>query len=145
MDCDVCGNEITACCEHCPYCGAEVEKKHVHSHMRHRVVNLERGMPLVSQALQRMDQEILLSKSVHCQVITFIHGYGSSGKGGAIKQEARARLEFMVTTGAINSFLAGEDFSSRSGKGRHLLRRFPFLLQHRDLNRSNRGITLVIL
>jgi hypothetical protein len=41
--------------------------------------------------------------------------------------------------------LPGEDFSSRSGSGRQLLRRFSFLRQHSDLNRANPGITLVVI
>ena len=40
--------------------------------------------------------------------------------------------------------VAGEDFEGRSGRGRQLVRRFPFLAEHRDLNRANAGITVVV-
>ena len=41
--------------------------------------------------------------------------------------------------------MAAQDFKSTSSQIRHLLHRFPLLRQHGDLNRSNPGITLVVL
>jgi len=113
--------------------------------LQYKTVNLEKGMPLVRQALAKLDQELIIARTEHCRVVLLIHGYGSSGRGGAIKKEVRAQLQFMQSRGRINDFLGGEDFSTRSGRGRQILRRFPFLRQLNDLNRANRGITLVVL
>lgn len=112
--CAVCGNEIDAGVGACPYCGAErAITAAPGGGPAHREVNLERGLPPVALALDRLDKEIALAASLGIRVLTLIHGYGSSGEGGAIKTA--------------------------------VLRRFPFLAAHRDLNRANPGITLVVL
>jgi hypothetical protein len=144
--CPVCGNEIEAGLVQCPFCqaacGASVPRS---ADMLHRQINLKRGMPLVQQALDRLESEIRLSDGLGCKVLTLIHGYGSSGAGGAIKTAVHRQLQFWQHQGRIEALLPGEAFEGRSGRGRQLLRRFPFLADHRDLNRANPGITLVIL
>jgi hypothetical protein len=143
--CEVCGNERDPAVKACPFCGAEAEVRVECKGLQHKVINLERGMPLVDEALARLAGELELARRQRCRVLTLIHGYGSSGRGGAIRHEVRAQLEFFKTRGRINDLLPGEEFSSRTGIGRQFLRRFPFLQRHNDLNRSNPGITLVIL
>ncbi|MCI5160283.1 MAG: hypothetical protein D3906_18040, partial [Candidatus Electrothrix sp. AUS1_2] len=59
--------------------------------------------------------------------------------------EIRAKLQYLKYRGEINDVFIGEHFSTGNGPGRNLLRRFPFLRQHSDLNKGNRGITLVVL
>ena len=84
-------------------------------------------------------------RALGIRVLTLIHGYGSSGEGGAIKAAVLRRLEFLRHTGRVREVVPGEGFENRSGRGRQLLRRFPFLSAHRDLNRANPGITLIVL
>jgi len=110
----------------------------------HLVFNLEKGMPLVGQALDRLEATIAVAGSQGVKALTLIHGYGSSGAGGAIKVEVRRQLQFLRLQGRIKEIVPGEEFEGRSKRGRHLLRRFPFLAGHRDLNRANPGITLVM-
>jgi hypothetical protein len=142
--CEVCGNDIEIDVVQCPFCGAAAEAGPPRRGLKHRIVNLERGMPTVEQALGRLARELEQAGLAGYRVITFIHGYGSTGRGGVIRQEVRAQLQYLKHQGMINDLLTGEEFSSRTGAGRNLLRRFSFLRQHRDLNRSNPGITLVI-
>jgi len=111
----------------------------------HKVVNLEAGRPFVETALRKLQMELANGRQQNLRVLTVIHGYGSSGKGGAIKVECRRFLEYLKGSGAINTFIPGEDFSRRSGPTRDLLRRFPRLADNVNLNRGNRGITLVVL
>ena len=144
--CAVCGNEIDPGVGQCPFCGAERAATAVSGGGRsHREVNLERGLPPVAQALDRLDKEIALAALLGIRVLTLIHGYGSSGEGGAIKAAVLRRLEFLRHTGRVREVVPGEGFENRSGRGRQLLRRFPFLSAHRDLNRANPGITLIAL
>jgi glutaredoxin len=145
IDCAVCGNSRSSDTRHCPFCGAAGEIILQHQGPQYSVVNLEKGMPTVDQALVRLDNEIRQARQEHCRVLFLIHGYGSSGRGGVIRQEVRSQLRFMKDQHKINDLLTGEAFSSRTGPGRQILRRFPFLRQHEDLNRSNPGITLVVL
>ncbi len=144
--CEVCGNDFDLQMTSCPYCGATVENKVVRRPGNmHRLVNLERGLPTVAQALVRLDNELETSRRQGFRVLTLIHGYGSSGKGGAIKDAVRRRLQYYKHQGRVGEVVPGEDFSTRSGLGRQLLRRFSTLSTHGDLNRYNRGITLVVL
>lgn len=143
--CEICGNELEADAGQCPFCGAAAEVYLPRHGPQHRVVNLERGMPLADQALARLARELEQASSDGCRVLTLIHGYGSSGRGGIIRQDVRAQLQYLKDRGVINDLFPGEDFSSRSGSGRQLLRRFPFLRKHSDLNRANPGITLVVI
>lgn len=99
----------------------------------------------MKDALHKMDQELTQARVAGFRVVTLIHGYGSSGRGGLIRDAVRRRLAFLKDKGQINDVLAGEQFSRTGSHARHLLRRFPFLTSHGDLGRTNRGITLVVL
>ena len=143
--CEVCGNERQDEGISCPFCGTTGEINPIGNGPQYKTVNLEKGMPLVAQALSRLDQEISFARMERCRVLVLIHGYGSSGRGGVIRNEARSLLRYMKDQGKLNDFLPGEEFSTRTGSGRQLLRRFPFLKQLHDLNRRNQGITLVVL
>ena len=98
----------------------------------------------MQQALERLESELATSRGLGCKVLTLIHGYGSSGTGGAIKAAVQRQLHFFEHQGRIKNVIPGERFEGRSGRGRQLLRQYPFLAEHRDLNRANPGITLVI-
>ncbi len=144
--CGVCGNEVADELQRCLFCGADLEPGSVRTRtLASRTVNLERGMPQVRQALDRLSLEIAAARGQGVRVLTLIHGYGSSGEGGAIKAAVRRQLDYLCHAGRIREIIAGEDFDGRTGRGRQLLRRFPFLAGHRDLNRGNAGITLIVL
>jgi hypothetical protein len=144
--CEVCGNGVEPGKVQCPFCLAECSASTLYAPgPLHRVVNLKEGMPQVQQALDRLEVVIKTSGNQGFKALTLIHGYGSSGTGGAIKAAVHHQVQFFRLQGRIKEIVPGEEFESRSGRGRHLLRRFPFLAGHRDLNRANPGITLIIL
>lgn len=95
--------------------------------------------------MRRLRVEIETARMEGLRVLTLIHGYGSSGTGGAIGIECRKVLRHLQETGGISSFIPGEEFRQRSGATRDLLRRFPRLATNSNLNKGNRGITLVVL
>ncbi|WP_446009954.1 Smr/MutS family protein [Candidatus Electrothrix sp.] len=142
--CDVCGNEVDLGISRCPFCESTIELSAPGKGLPHRTVKLKRGMPTVEQALGRLERELEQAKLEGCRVLTLIHGYGSSGRGGVIREKIQERLQFLKYRGEINDVFVGEQFSTGNGPGRNLVRRFPFLRQHRDLNKGNKGITLVI-
>jgi hypothetical protein len=142
--CDVCGNEFDSRLSQCPFCKAartvSLQKNDVPPY---RVVNLEKGMPVVRDALARMQGELESSRLLGCRVLVLIHGYGSSGKGGAIRREVRNRLQYLRDKVEINDFLPGEECEKRCGRFRQMIRRFPFT--GGLVRKPNPGITLVIL
>lgn len=143
--CIVCGNEISLTAACCPHCQTESTVKVSNKGPQHRTINLEKGMPLVQQALERLRLELETSRRQGYRVVTLIHGYGSSGRGGAIKEEVHRHLRYLKHCKEINDMHPGETFTTHTGHGRQLVRRFSFLSGHRDINRSNPGITIVVL
>ena len=143
--CSICGNEVELSSNRCPFCGASLEEVLPEYAEPHKIINIKRGMPTVGQALAHLEQALLQARLERRRVLTLIHGYGSSGEGGIIREEVRTRLHFLKFQGKISALVYGEDFNTHNSQGRHLLRRFPSLRHHRDLNRRNPGITLVVL
>jgi len=146
--CDICGNDIDPGVLICPFCGGQQELPLgpiPAGAVFHKVVNLERGRPLVESALKKLQTELQGGRLQNLRVLTVIHGYGSSGKGGAIGAECRKMLAYLQENGEINMFIPGEEFKRRSGPTQDLLRRFPQMAGNCNLNKGNRGITLVVL
>lgn len=110
-----------------------------------REVNLERGMPLVDQAIRQLTFELHRSRAMGCAVLKIIHGYGSSGTGGRIRVEARAYLERLKRKGEIAGFIPGEEFSIFHPETLAAFRRCGALRQDRDLERHNNGVTFILL
>ena len=147
FDCHVCGNEIANGGLKCPFCGSRVEQTKTRSNRKfiHKTVNLESGRPVLEVALNRMSEAIEDATRSGVSVLTLIHGYGSSGKGGVIRSECRKNLDYLKTKRVIKDVIAGEEFHKHSGVGKSLLRRYPQLASDRNLNIKNRGITLVVI
>ena len=145
--CNVCGNKRETSILLCPFCGSKLDlaEQERRTAFVHKTFNLEAGRPVVDVALNRMTEVIKESVRENVSVLTLIHGYGSSGKGGTIRLECRKTLDFMKSKGQINNYIIGEEFNKRSGSVKSLLRRYPQLETDKHLNRGNRGITLVIL
>ncbi len=147
MTCHICGNERPGASFCCPYCGAACEESADRKPKTyiHKTVNLEAGRPVVEVALNRCREAIDDAIVNKISVITLIHGYGSSGKGGVIRSECRKTLDYMKSKRIISDYIAGEDFHKRSGRVRAILQRYTQLAKDRNLNQGNQGVTLVIL
>lgn len=142
--CGVCGNEVDPALAICPFCLAPREPLYgKEATEQFRVVNLERGMPLVREALQRLALELEAASRSGCKVLVLIHGYGSSGKGGAIKEAVRSQLQSGLEQKNLRQVVPGEECGKRFGRARQLMKRFPFLEEF--VQRPNSGITLVII
>lgn len=111
----------------------------------HTVVNLESGMPTVEQARIKLEQALRTAKARRQTALKIIHGYGSSGKGGAIRRNVREILTRKRNAGQIRGFVAGEDFSPFDETARSIVLVCPELAKDRDYSRQNHGITMVLL
>lgn len=110
-----------------------------------KVVNLEEGMPTAERARLRMEHELHQARRDGAVTVKLIHGYGSSGAGGALRTELQKRLRQAVQDGAIRAFIAGEDWRVSHETTWEWLKRFPEWKQDADLGGKNRGISIVIL
>jgi Smr domain len=110
-----------------------------------KVVNLEDGMPTVEQARLRMEHVLHEARRAGFKAIKLIHGYGSSGAGGALRVELQKTLRQAMQDRNIRAFIAGEDWRISNETTWELLKRFPEWKQDSDLGRNNRGISIVII
>lgn len=108
-------------------------------------VNIKSDLPTVVKAISRIDANIKLGKSLGAGAIKIIHGYGSSGKGGIIRKEARRHLEAQREQGVIADFLTGEQFSIFDEQTRSAFLLCGELRQDQDLEQHNNGMTIIIL
>ena len=102
-------------------------------------------MPTVDDAIKRITYNIKTAPALGVTAIKIVHGYGSSGKGGAIRTQARKYLDRQKTRGQIKEYIAGEDFSIFNEATRNAFTVCDELRRDSDIERHNNGITIVIL
>ncbi len=110
-----------------------------------KLVNLEHDMPTVPLALSRLADALRTARAEGFSAMKIIHGYGSSGEGGAIRSAAQAELMQRVRAGEIRAFIAGEDWRISDERSWALLQKQPQLKLDSDLGRGNKGISVVVL
>ena len=110
-----------------------------------KTVNLKSGMPLVQEALQRLDRELSVARQEKATLLKLVHGYGSTGAGGDIRIAVQKRLLEMSQNGQIRGCIFGENWSKSEDAAWKLLQSHPELKSDSDLGRRNRGITVVLL
>jgi hypothetical protein len=102
-------------------------------------------MPLVREALQRLERELALARQEKALLLKLVHGYGSTGAGGDIRIAVQKRLLEMIQNNHIRGCIFGENWSKSDDATWKLLQSHPDLKSDADLGRSNRGITIVLL
>jgi len=110
-----------------------------------KVVNLKEGMPIVREAMSRMQSELRRAQNEGVKLVKFVHGYGSTGVGGEIRIAVQNGLLRRVQQGELKAVIFGEDWRISDENTWELLKRMPELKQDSDLGRQNRGITIVVL
>jgi hypothetical protein len=110
-----------------------------------KTVNLKSDMPLVREALERLDRELALARQEKAKLLKLVHGYGSSGAGGEIRIAVQKRLLEITQNGQIRGCVFGENWSKSDDAAWKLLQSHPELKSDSDLGRGNRGITIVLL
>jgi len=100
------------------------------------------NQPTVDVALRLLDNALRLHRMTD-PCIKIIHGYGSSGAGGAIRVAVRQALSEKLDKGLIKAYIPGEAFIQPMGYA-DLIHRYKALL-HGDVDakRGNDGITFV--
>lgn len=102
-------------------------------------------MPKVEQARLRMDRELHLARSQGFVAVKLVHGYGSSGVGGALRTELQKELRRAKRNGTILAFVPGENWRISDEATWEMLTRYPEWKQDPDLGKRNQGISIVLL
>lgn len=106
-------------------------------------IDIKSDKPVVSVANARLLNNIRVYKNE--KVIKIIHGYGSSGVGGKIKQMVHETLDALKTTHQIQDYIPGEALFSFMGYA-DLIQKYKHLMIHdSDYKKANDGITYVFI
>lgn len=79
--------------------------------MRYTEINIKQDMPIVADAMRYLQNSIERLKRDKCDVVLIVHGYGSTGKGGAICAKARQWLKAQERNGKVKQVIFGEEFN----------------------------------
>ncbi len=146
--CSTCGNEIPDDEWKCRYCDNYQQPGRSSRRTggeKIKTINLKKGMPFVDEALATLSLELDLARSQGVKVLRVIHGYGSSGTGGTIKQAVIQELASLSRARRVHASVVGDRYSEDTNQGRDLLSRFPGLRSTLVSDRHNPGITFVQL
>jgi hypothetical protein len=110
-----------------------------------RTFNVEANLPTVDEARRLVMEEIRRAKRERIRILKVIHGYGSSGKGGALCVGLRKSFKLRKKEGVIRDFVPGEDFSIFNATVLAMLEAAPDLRGDPDLNATNEGVTVIWL
>jgi hypothetical protein len=113
--------------------------------MKMDTVNIEKGYPTVDQAKGQVASAIQGARRRGFKYIKIIHGYGSSGTGGAIRQALPAFLADRKAHGFIRDYAVGSDFSAQRDAGIRLANLYPELKKDSDYRNGNEGISIIVL
>lgn len=105
-------------------------------------VNLERGNPTVDVAMRKLVNELSTAKGAGYRAVILVHGYGSTGVGGAIKVATKGKLKESSLVGVVKDSVGGETWINRKKEF------LDVCSQLKDFDRyieGNRGLTVVLL
>lgn len=110
-----------------------------------KVLNFKIDNPTVELALAMVEIEIERCAYDGAKGIKVLHGYGSHGQGGAILLELRKKLRLWKRAGEIKDFFAGDRWNMFDEKALELLKSDKSIYGDEDFNKSNPGITIIIV
>lgn len=108
------------------------------------IINIEQGHPTVQQAMVKLQNGIYRARATGKPLAKIVHGYGSSGTGGAIKQAIGTELRKYISRRMIVAYCPGEDFGPFSSAGRAISAKHPEASRDRDWGLQNDGITVIM-
>ncbi|MDP3058903.1 MAG: hypothetical protein Q8N36_05555 [bacterium] len=105
-------------------------------------VNLEYGRPTVDMAVKNMKNALTTCKKQGSKAVILVHGYGSSGVGGAIKLAIRRELADRSMSGIVRAAIGGEEWHVKKKDVTSLC---PALDEYERRLCHNEGVTIVVL
>lgn len=106
-------------------------------------INLEEDMPRVAEAMDMLKNKIKRCRQNKINCLYIIHGYGSSGKGGAIRLCVRKWLNAQLSGSKIKACVFGEEFNIVDKTSRSLKERYSGLDELTHIH--NHGVTVIEL
>ena len=108
-------------------------------------LNIKASMPCWQEAKIYLATGISHARHLGYRAVKVIHGYGSSGVGGAIRIEARKWLDDQRYQCKICDYIPGEAWNIFNPSVIYALDLCPYLRHDHDLVFPNPGITMVLI
>jgi hypothetical protein len=146
--CPVCGNLRDGLEASCPFCAShQVPLPNPALSGKIFVVDLEAGMPTVEEALERLDDILRQAGDAGIRLVKVIHGYGSSGRGGHIREAFRQALQYHRWANRVQEYFPGESLGRQDGPAafQALPRRTRQAISGLAGRSGNPGITLLLM
>ncbi len=105
-------------------------------------VNLERGSPTVDVAMRKLLNELSTAKGAGYKAVILVHGYGSTGVGGAIKVATKSKLKEGSLIGIVKTFTGGEAWLNDKKTFMEACSQLKDFDRYID---GNKGVTVVLL
>ena len=106
-------------------------------------INLEEGMPTVDEAMGYLKGALAMCRQEKYKCLTIIHGYGSTGKGGAIGEKVQKWLMAQKKQGAFKNVIFGGEFTIFNFEALALKNKYRELEAY--IGGNNHGVTIVEL
>lgn len=110
-----------------------------------RVINIKKDNPNSDYAMFLLDQEINYSRAVGNKVIVVIHGYGSHGQGGIIKESITRYLPELKKKHIISDYVHGEHWGDMNESKQNMCKICPELILQENLQSLNSGVSVILL
>ncbi len=110
-----------------------------------KTIVIKEGMPSIDEARKKLISEIEIARNAGVRILKIVHGYGSSGIGGALKLAIRKSLNYRKKDGQVENIIYGERFNRNNEDIKPTMKRYPVLSSDSDYNRNNEGVTIAIL
>ena len=110
-----------------------------------KLINIKEHMPNSDYAIHLLDEAIHDNKVMGEHVIIVVHGYGSHGVGGVIKNSVMQHLQKLRKEGKIINFVQGEHWGDSNDLKNQLCTLYPELILSSQLYNQNSGVTVVWL
>lgn len=145
--CAQCGNPVPPDVAVCPHCGGfeRLSAPGTASRGAVRTVDLGHRRLSAAEALRRLDLEVERAAASGTRYLRIVHGHGSTGRGGVIRNAVRGELARLRGGKRIAGFIAGDMLSGDTNEGRAFARHHPEARSWPDWNAGNEGVTLVAI
>lgn len=110
-----------------------------------RMINIKKDNPNIDYALFLIDEEIKYSRAVGNRIIVIIHGYGSHGTGGVIKQAVKEYLPNLKRNRKIVDYVFGEMWADTNPVKIKMCTICPELILHENLKSLNSGVSIIMI
>lgn len=141
--CLQCGNPVSPDESVCPYCGGY--EREVATKSPIRSIDVGHANMTSSEARRVVQDQVDTLISLGGGTLFIVHGYGSSGVGGEIREAVRSECQNLQRRCRIRMWITGEKLSGDTVAGRRFRGVYPDITSNPHWDKENEGVTAVLV